>query len=229
MDIKIKYLLHGHFDSKISNIIDKARKIAYKKFNKYSSELDFTYGKPHVTIIYGPVFNDPKYILEKFNRKVIDKYFYPGFIDKFKNKLPDDLKYTGISIFINLDRIIIKAEFESKKLNEMKNYLINCNQLIKSYYVEFKRNRKEFEKLYELELLKRFPKLYSKDRSYNKNSKGWIHATLLVIKPNINENEIIKIIETLENYLSNQGLKIGDIINISEIGINLKDNFIKFW
>jgi hypothetical protein len=48
--------------------------------------------------------------------------------------------------------------------------------------------------MYELELKKRFPKLYSKDRSYNKNSKGWIHATLLVIKPSINENEIIKII-----------------------------------
>lgn len=229
MNIKIKYLLHGHFNSKISNIIDKARKIAYKKFNKYLSELDFTYGKPHITIIYGPVFYDPKYILEKFNKKIIDEHFYPGFIDKFKNKLPDDLKYTGVSAFINLDRIIIKAEFESKKLNEMRNYLINCNQLIKSYYAEFKRTRKEFEKMYELELKKRFPKLYSKDRSYNKNPKGWIHATLLVIKPSINENEIIKIIETLENYLSNQGLKIGDIININEVGLNLKNNFIKFW
>ena len=60
---------------------------------------------------------------------------YPGFFEKFK-ELPD-IKYIGISVFFSINRITIKAEFESKQLNKMRHYLINTNPLIKSYYDEF--------------------------------------------------------------------------------------------
>ena len=141
---KYKYLLHGHFDNKVSKIIDKTRKYMFKKYKNEKYDLSFNYGKPHITIIYGPVINSNHEII--INKKIINN-FYPGFLDKFTNtNLPSDIKYIGITPFFGVDRIIIKAEFESKELNKIRQYLIDTNPEIKLYYNEFKKNKKEIEK-----------------------------------------------------------------------------------
>ena len=170
---KYKYLLHGHFDNNISRMIDNTRKYMLKKYKKYKYNGEFNYGYPHITIIYGPVIKSKNEI--EINKKVINK-FYPGFLNNF-NKLPNDIKYIGITPFFALDRVIIKAEFESKQLNKIRKYLIDCNPEIKQYYNEFKISKKNIEK----DLKKKYPNIYIKDKSYNKIPKGWIHVTILVL------------------------------------------------
>ena len=219
---KYKYLLHGHFDNKYSEIINNIRYYAMMKYKKYSNNFDFNYGYPHITIIYGPIFYKNHTPIDKFDKKIIDK-FYPNFIDKFNGQIPDDLKFIGVTPFFSLDKIIIKAEFESKKLNKIRKFIIENNSKIKSYYDDFKKNKKIIEPI----LKKKYPNIYIKDKSYDKNPKGWIHSTLL--KPDISEYEIVKIIKNIELQLEKYGLKKGTIIKMSEIGLNLKNYFIKIF
>ena len=41
--------------NKVSNLINKTRVHMFKKFKDKNLDLSFTYGLPHITIIYGPV------------------------------------------------------------------------------------------------------------------------------------------------------------------------------
>jgi hypothetical protein len=211
-----KYLLHGHFENNITKLIDKTRDYISKKYKNEKSDLPFNYGLPHITIIYGPVIKSDNMITLSDN--IIDS-FYPGFLENFK-ELPSDIKYIGISAFFAPDRIVIKAEFESKQLNKMRMYLINTNPKIKSYYDDFKLNYKKNEK----ELKLKYPNIFVKDKSYNKTPKGWIHSTLIVLKPDISDNQFNKIIKDVDNKFK---LKKGMIISLKEIGIHLKNNFYK--
>lgn len=220
--MKYKYLLHGHFNNKYSKIIDNIRNYSHKKFKKYLNNSDFNYGYPHITIIYGPVLYNNYIPLDIFDEKIIND-FYPGFIKKF-NKLPSDLKFIGVTPFFSIDKITIKAEFESKQLNNMRKFLIENNPLIKSYYEEFKKNKNETEPI----LKKMFPNIFIKDKSYNKIPKGWIHSTILVINSDVSENNILNIIKNIETKLEKK-IKKGDILELSEIGINLKNKFIKIF
>jgi len=210
---KQKYLLHGHFNNQIIKTIDKTRNYLFKKYNDYKYTGHFTYGFPHITIIYGPVIYSNKEIIINYNN--INK-FYPGFLDKFK-KLPNDIKFIGVTAFISVNKISIIAEFESKQLNKIRKFLIDQNPEIKSYYEEFDKNNnflnKELEKLY--------PNIFIKNKSY-KTYKRWIHVTLLVTKPNLSENIIIKIIKDANKYI---GDKFNGILSLLEIGINLNNTF----
>jgi len=210
---KNKYLLHGHFNDKIIKTIDKTRNYLYKKYNYYKYEGHFTYGFPHITIIYGPVIYSNKEIIINKNRI---KLIYPGFLDKFK-ELPTDIKFIGITAFLSLDKISIVAEFESKQLNKMKKYLIETISEIKKYYEEFDKTNNISDK----ELKKLYPNIFIKNKSY-KTYKRWIHSTLLVIKPNLPEDIIIKIMKDANKYI---GDKFDGILGLSEIGINLTNNF----
>jgi len=224
---KYKYLLHGHFNDDISKTISKTRKLIYNKFKNNFSNEPFNYGYPHITIIYGPVFHISKnkdkgnLIVKQFDKNVIDK-FYPNFLNKF-NKLPSDIKFIGVTPFFSLDRVIIKAEFESKELNKIRNFLINCNPDIKKYYDEFKSNKKNNEK----EIKKMFPNIYIKDKTYNKIPKGWIHATLAVLKSDIGENKILEIIKHCNDILYKYNIQKDNIFCLKEIGLNLNNTFIK--
>jgi len=213
-----KYLLHGHFENKVSNLINKTRVHMFKKFKDENLDLSFTYGLPHITIIYGPVIKANNKL--SLNKKTINN-MYPGFFEKFK-ELPSDIKYIGISVFFSINRIIIKAEFESKQLNKMRHYLINTNPLIKSYYDEFKRNYKKNEKI----LREKFKNIYVKDKTYNKNPTGWIHASLLVVKSDIDEKKLIKMIKESDKIFK---LNKNYILSLKEIGINLNNNFYKIF
>ena len=216
--VKYKYLLHGHFEKNISEKIIKVQKIIQKKYKKYKFESSFNYGYPHITIIYGPVIYSKNEI--KINKDIINN-FYPGFLSNFK-KIPNDIKYIGVSPFFALDRIIIKAEFESNELNKIRNYLIKSNPMIMQFYKDFKKNKKEAEK----ELKKRYPNIFIRDKSYDKIPKGWIHATLFVIKSDVSEEIIKNIINYCEKYIN---LEIGKELALSEIGINLNNNFTKIF
>ena len=224
-----KYLLHGHFDDNISKIIDKARKSIYKKYKNEYSEKHFGYGYPHLTIIYGPKLfieninqkNDDKNIIDQksYDKNIIDQ-FYPKFLDKF-NKLPSDIEFIDVTVFFGLDCVVIKAEFESKELNKMRKFLIESNPEIKKYYEDFKNNKKNIEK----QLKQMFPNIYTKDKSYNKIPKGWIHSTLAVVKSDIGEDKILEIInyaKKIFNIIKDNKLKL------KEIGLNLHGNFTKF-
>jgi hypothetical protein len=206
---RYKYLLHGHFDNNVTKIIDTARNYLFKKYTKEKYDMSFTYGFPHISIIYGPVINSDNMII--LTDKVIDN-FYPGFLDKFKN-LPSDIKYIGVSAFFSMDRVIIKASFESKQLNKIKKYLIDSSPKIRSYYDEFKINYNEHKK----ELKKKYPNIYVKDKS-------WIHSTLIVLKPDVSEQQITKIINDADNFFK---LKKGTVISLKEIGVYIKENFYR--
>ncbi len=222
---KYKYLLHGHFNSKYETIIDNMRDYAQKKFKKYLNDSDFNYGHPHVTIIYGPVLYSENIPLIEYDKQIIDT-FYPGFIDKFsKKKLPNDLKFLGVTPFLSVDRITIKMEFESKKLNKMRQFLIDSNPEIKKFHEEFKQGKLNSEVITK----KKFPNIFTRDKSYDKNPKGWIHATLMVIKGDVSESDIISITTDIEKELENKGIKKGDITELSEIGLDLKNKFIAFY
>ena len=143
---------------------------------------------------------------------------YPGFLKKFKD-LPSDIKYVGISAFFSFDRIIIKAEFESPQLNKIRKYLIATNPLIRAYYDEFKKNFEKKKKLKD-----KFSNIYVKDKSYHKVPKGWIHVTLLIVKPNISEKEFNNIIKVADTTFK---LNKDTNLSLKEIGINLKNNFHK--
>jgi hypothetical protein len=212
---KNKYLLHGHFNDKIIKTIDKTRNYLFKKYNDYKYEGRFTYGFPHITIIYGPVIYSNKEII--INKNTINK-FYPGFLDKFK-ELPTDIKFIEITAFLSLDKISIVAEFESKQLNKMKKYLIETIPEIKKYYEEFDKTNNISDK----ELKKLYPNIFIKNKSY-KTYKRWIHATLIVIKPNLSEDIIIKIMKDANKYI---GDKFNGTLSFSEIGINLSNIFNK--
>ena len=220
---KYKYLLHGHFNLKYEKAIDTMKDYAQKKFKKYLNDSDFNYGHPHITIIYGPVLYVETEPITKYDKKIIDT-FYPGFIDKFgKKKLPNDLKFIGVTPFFVVDRLIIKMEFESKKLNKIKQFLIDSNPEIKKFHEEFKVAKINSE----LESKKKYPNIFTRDKSYDKNPKGWIHATIMVIKGNLSEFDIIMIMIDIENELEKKGIKKGDITDLSEIGLNFKNKFTK--
>lgn len=206
---KYKYLLHGHHENKITKLINTTQKYLFKKYKNEKYDMPFTYGFPHISIIYGPVIMSDTMIT--LTDKVIDS-FYPGFLDNFK-ELPSDIKYVGVSAFFSLDRVIIKAGFESKQLNKMKKYLIDTNPEIKSYYKEFKKNYNKTKK----EIKEKYPNIYVKD-------KGWIHSTLIVLKPDISEKEITRIIKDADKHFT---LKKGTILSLKEIGIYIKENFHK--
>jgi hypothetical protein len=213
---KYKYLLHGHFNSKYEKAINTMKDYSQKKFKKYLNDTDFNYGHPHVTIIYGPVLYTDTEPLIEYDKKIIDT-FYPGFIDKFKkNKLPNDLKFIGVTPFLSVDRITIKMEFESKKLNKMKKFLIDSNPDIKKFQEEFKLAKIDAKPI----LKKKFPNMYIE------NPKAWIHATIVVITSDISESEITMIMSDIENELEKKGIKKGDITDLTEIGLNLKNKFI---
>ena len=213
-----KYLLHGHFDNKVTKLIDSTRKYMLKKYTNEKYNMMFNYGFPHITIIYGPIIKSNNNII--LNNKVINS-FYPGFLEKF-NTLPNDIKYVGISAFFGSDRIVIKAEFESKQLNKIRKFLIQSNPEIKSYYDEFKKNYKKNEK----ELKEKYPNIFVKDNSYNKTPKGWIHATLLVLKPDITDQQFMAIIKDADKHFKlNKDL----CLSLKEIGVNLKNIFHKLF
>jgi hypothetical protein len=169
--VKCKYLLHVHFDKKNTTILDLARNYALKKYKKYLLNKPFTYGYPHLSIIYGPIKIVSKenntHPIKIFNKNIIDE-LWPKFIDTFNNTLPDDVIYKGVTPFFTLDRIIIKAEFESKKLNKIFKFLLNCNSEIKQYYDEFK--KEDDERHPKLKIM--FPKLYKKEKRIIKIPKN---------------------------------------------------------
>jgi hypothetical protein len=220
---KYKYLLHGHFNDQYEKTIDTMKDYAQKKFKKYLNDSDFNYGHPHVTIIYGPVLYTETEPITKYDKKIIDT-FYPGFIDKFSNKkLPNDLKFIGVTPFLSVDRITIKMEFESKKLNKIRQFLIDSNPEIKKFQEQFKHEKINSE----IVTKKQFPNIFFRDKSYDKNPKGWIHATIMVIKGDVSETDITNMITDIEKELEKKGIKKGDITDLREIGLNLKNKFIK--
>ena len=124
---------------------------------------------------------------------------------------------------LSVDRITIKMEFESKKLNKMRQFLIDSNPEIKKFHEEFKQGKLNSEIITK----KQFPNIFVRDKSYDKNPKGWIHATLMVIKSDVSESDINSITKDIEKELENKGVKKGDITELSEIGLNLKNKFTK--
>ena len=49
----------------------------------------------------------------------------------------------------------------------------------------------------------------------------------MVIKGDVSESDITNMITDIEKELENKGIKKGDVTNLSEIGLNLKNKFTK--
>ena len=140
----------------------------------------------HTTIVYGP-----EDFFTKDYPEVSLNELYPGFEEKYKDMKIDDLIYKGVSLFIRTNRIVVKAEFESAKLNELRNYLYNCSDAMKDNYRKWKTMIENDDN--EVSKMDKYKSVYKKDETFADYPKGWIHATLAVLGPSAPLDKILEI------------------------------------
>ena len=163
----------------------------------------------HTTIVYGP----EDYFTNDYPDISLDE-LYPRFQEKYKDIKIDDLIYKGISLFIRTNRIVVKAEFESIKLNEIRNHLYNCSESMKENYIKWKTMIEGDD--HEISKMDKYKSIYKKDETFADDPKGWIHATLAVLGPNASIDKILEIKEKAEERLSKH-LIIGKKYTIKDL------------
>lgn len=224
---KVKYVLLAYFDKdSIGNILKNTYQEVMSKID--SKYIDTTWNNSvplsHTTIVYGPEVSDelPEYPLISLEE------LYPKFEEKYNKTIIDDLIFEGVSLFISINRIVIKAEFKSNKLNEIREYLFKCSDLMKEYEIKWKKMLDEDKE--EIKKMNLFPNL-------TEGNNNWIHSTLGVLNPKnkdgvlITENELKELLNFTKKRLSEQGLIIGNKYKLDEMILRTPKTkkLIKLW
>ncbi len=179
----------------------------------------------HATFVYGPEINEE--VTMEYPDISLNN-LYPEFEEKYKDVKFDDLIYKGVSFFIRKNRIVIKAGFESKKLNEVRNHLYNCSEAMKENYKSWKTSiEKEDEEISKME---KYKDIHKKDETFADEPKGWIHGTLAVLGPTASIEKILELKSKAEELLSTK-LVIGKSYSINEIKLKtpIGGNILTLW
>ena len=192
------YYLHIRFSKELEDKFAKV-KTSLSKYEYIKDAMG-----AHITISYGPKIEyddmrDPS-IYEIKDLTEIEN-IYPKFLQTFRDKIPD-IKYIGVTPFLRKDNIVIKAEIKSDVLTEM---IVFCRKNILSYNKTITEWKDDYEKTKE-DIMKRYPNLFKEDHSFDETPIGALHITLITIKPDTPEKNIIDIILEAETLLNNVGI-----------------------
>ena len=203
------YYLHIRFSKDFEHRINQVKEALVKY--EYKKEPM----PAHITLSYGPLVEyDTDNLPEEIKDASHIEDIYPGFLEKFKNKIPN-IKYVSVTPFLREDNIVIKMEIKSKVLLDMIKY---CRKTIPSY----NKTVKEWKRGYNISkkhMRDKFPNIFKEEKSFNKNPIGALHITLITIKPDTSETDVIDIIKHAELELANIGINKGSKITADRIDI----------
>jgi hypothetical protein len=179
----------------------------------------------HATFVYGPEINE-EVTMEYPDISLND--LYPEFEEKYKDVEFDDLIYKGVSFFIRKNRIVVKASFESKKLNEVRNHLYNCSEAMKENYKSWKTSIEKEDD--EISKMDKYKAIHKKDETFADEPKGWIHGTLAVLGPAASVEKILELKSKAEELLSTK-LVIGKSYSMNSIRLKtpISGNIFRLW
>ena len=205
------YYLHIRFSK------DFEEKIRMVKNNLVDYDIIKETMAAHITISYGPKIEYDD-MIDPSSYEIKDvieiEQIYPNFFSTFEDKIPT-IKYTGVSAFLRNENIVIKMDIESDILLEMIKY---CRLNIMSYNETVKELKSSYNQSKE-DLKKRFPILFKEEHSFDEDPIGALHITLITIKSDTLESDIIDIITLAELELSRMGINKGDTIVANRIDV----------
>jgi hypothetical protein len=212
------FVLYGTFDNTVATLIDRVKHSFDIEENHIHKTFKKTILEPHTSIVYEPEyelkslddFEEYKKIIPNLNS--IEK-LYPGFTN-YLDKLDkiDDVVLEGASAFFRENMVIIKIGFNSKKMNELRNFVYNTSPYMKSFE-DIWRKKVSNPKIKEMFGTSRY---YKEDETFNIiEPKLWIHTTIAALDPKTTSiQEIDAYLDKIQEAIKEQ---IGKTYSIDKI------------
>lgn len=197
------YCLYARFPKYITHLINTNVQHLHQKFK--DKLLHPVTEDAHITIVYGPSCENEEITLASQASEVYGQEF----IDKFGGYLPF-IYYRGVSHFQREHMWIIKLEFESSMLTQMRTHVTN-----------------EYDEIKQRDLTSNGLIIDTSDHSYSPNPTRWIHSTLLILKLDTSTLDILQI----EEYIRELFLDMPSVIEANSIVCMsaITDTPIKLW